>query len=47
MLTAEIEMVARANGSPTTFPKLMPLWAEPYCTRECSIFLSDGEWRDP
>jgi len=39
--TADIEMVARANGSPITFPRLMRL--RPYWTREFSIFLSEGE----
>jgi hypothetical protein len=47
MLTTEMEIVARANGSPITFPMLNPLRGEPYCALEFSIFLSDGEWREP
>ena len=37
-------MVARANGSPRMLPRWTPL--RPY-DRECSIFLSDGERREP
>lgn len=29
------------------FPMLTRLRPEPYCTREFSIFLSDGECREP
>jgi hypothetical protein len=41
-LTAEIEIVARAKGSPMMLPIEMPLRL-PYWTRECSILRSDGE----
>jgi len=44
-LTAAIEIVARANGSPMMFPKLMRL--RPYWGLEYSIFPSDGERSEP
>jgi hypothetical protein len=40
-LTAAMEMVARANGSPIMFPRLTRLRA--YWLLEYSIFLIDGE----
>lgn len=43
--TMAIEMVAKAKGSPSTLPTWMPL--RPYWPRECSIFRSDGECREP
>ena len=45
LLTIEIEIVARAKGSPIMLAMLIPL--RPYWTREVSIFLSDGECREP
>ena len=44
-LTVAIEIVARANGSPMMFPKLMRL--RPYWALEYSIFPSDGERSEP
>ena len=44
-LTAAIEMVARAKGSPMMFPRLMRL--RPYWALEYSIFVSDGERSEP
>ena len=44
--TKAMEMVARAKGSPMTLPTLtVPL--RPYWAREVSIFLNDGECREP
>jgi hypothetical protein len=40
-----IEIVARAKGSPRIFPIWMPFLLLPY--REFSIFLSDGEYKEP
>lgn len=44
-LTAAIEMVARAKGSPMMLPKLMRL--RPYWALEYSILVSDGERSEP
>ena len=44
-LTVAIEIVARANGSPMMFPKLMRL--RPYWALEYSILPSDGERSEP
>ena len=45
-LTDEMEMVARAKGSPIMFPMRMPL-RPPYWPLEFSIFLNDGECSEP
>lgn len=44
VLTAEIEMVARANGSPIMLPPWMP--RRRYCLL-FSILRRDGEWSEP
>lgn len=41
----EMEIVASAKGSPMMLPRLTFL--RPYWARECSIFLRDGECREP
>lgn len=42
--TAEMEIVARAKGSPTMLPILTP--RRPYCLL-FSILRRDGEWSEP
>lgn len=44
VLTAEMEMVARANGSPMMLPTSMP--RRLFCLLY-SILRSDGEWSEP
>lgn len=44
VLTAEMDMVARANGSPMMLPTSMP--RRLFCLLY-SILRSDGEWSEP
>lgn len=46
VLTRAIEIVARAKGSPRILDIWIPL-RRPYMLRLLSIFISDGELREP